>query len=66
MRRFQRRYQQSGRGIQVKKERFHTNEPNRNKSRESALRREAKKEEFEYLVKTGQLKKEPKRKPHRR
>lgn len=66
MRRFQRRYQQSGRGIQSRKIRFRVDEPNRNKGRESALRRQSKKEQFEYLMKTGQLKEEPKRKFRRR
>jgi ribosomal protein S21 len=66
LRRFQRRYQQSGRNIQMKKNRFHKAEPNRNKSRESALRRKAKKDEFEYLMKTGKLKEEPKKKYRRR
>lgn len=61
LRRFQRRYQQSGRGLQTKKIRFHKADPNRNKSRESALRRQTKKEQYEYQLKTGQLKEEPKR-----
>jgi hypothetical protein len=65
MRRFQRRYQQSGRGRQSRKIRFKMDEPNRNKSRESALRRQTKKEQFEYLLKTGQLKEEPKKKYRR-
>jgi len=62
LRRFQRRYQQSGRGIQTKKNRFHAGDPNRNQRRASALRREEKRMEYEYLTKTGQLKEEPKRK----
>ncbi|MBD3251004.1 hypothetical protein GF380_00795 [Candidatus Uhrbacteria bacterium] len=66
IRRFQRRYQQSGRGLQSKKIRFRTDEPNRNKQRSSALRRQSKKEEYEYLAKTGQLKEDPKRKYRRR
>ncbi|MFA5129708.1 MAG: hypothetical protein WC477_02170 [Patescibacteria group bacterium] len=66
LRRFQRRFQQSGRGIQTKKIRFHASEPNRNKARSSALRRQTKKVQYEYLLKTGQLKEEPKRKGGRR
>jgi ribosomal protein S21 len=61
MRRFQRRYQQSGRNLQSKKVRFHKDEPNRNRVRASALRRQSKKEQYEYLLKTGQLKEEPKK-----
>jgi hypothetical protein len=61
MRRFQRRYQQSGRKLQSKKVRFHKDEPNRNRVRASALRRQSKKEQYEYLLKTGQLKEEPKK-----
>lgn len=62
LRRFQRRFQQSGRGLQSKKIRFHTAEPNRNKDRKTALRRTEKKAEYEYLLKTGQLKEDPKKK----
>ncbi len=62
LRRFQRRYQQSGRSIQTKRTRFHAAEPNRNRRRESALFREEKRKEHEYLVKTGQYKEEPKKK----
>lgn len=62
LRRFQRRFQQSGRGLQSKKIRFHTSEPNRNKDRKTALRRTEKKVEYEYLLKTGQLKEDPKKK----
>lgn len=65
LRRFQRRYQQSGRSLQTKKVRFRTDEPNRNKRRTSALFREEKRKEHEYLVKTGQYKEEPKRKYRR-
>jgi ribosomal protein S21 len=66
LRRFQRRFQQSGRGLQSKKIRFHTSEPNRNKTRRSALRRTEKKSEYEYLLKTGQLKEDPKKNRGRR
>ncbi|HWQ99503.1 MAG TPA: 30S ribosomal protein S21 [Candidatus Methylomirabilis sp.] len=61
LRRFQRRYQQSGRGIQTKKIRFHASEPSKTKRHRSALFREAKRKEFDYLMKTGKLKEEPKR-----
>lgn len=66
LRRFQRRYQASGRNIQSKKIRFHSSEPNRNKSRSSALRKKNKKEEIEYLLKTGKLKEDPRRSKRRR
>ncbi|MDL1952817.1 hypothetical protein FBR07_01370 [Candidatus Uhrbacteria bacterium UHB] len=66
MRRFQRRYQQSGRGIQSKKVRFFEPRLNRTKKRALALRRNRKMEQQEYLLKTGKLKEEPKRKPFRR
>ncbi|OGL73931.1 hypothetical protein A3E39_01750 [Candidatus Uhrbacteria bacterium RIFCSPHIGHO2_12_FULL_60_25] len=61
LRRFQRRYQQSGRGIQTKRIRFHKSDPSKTKRHRSALFRVAKREEYEYLRKTGQLKEEPKR-----
>lgn len=61
LRRFQRRYQQSGRGIQTKKIRFHKSEPSKTKRHRSALYRVAKRKEYEYLAKTGQLKEEPKK-----
>lgn len=61
LRRFQRRYQQSGRGIQMKKIRFHKSEPSKTKRHRSALYRVVKRGEYEYLRKTGQLKEEPKR-----
>jgi ribosomal protein S21 len=62
LRRFQRRYQQSGRGLQAKKIRFHAGDTSRTKRHASALRREEKRTEYEYLLKTGQLKDEPKKK----
>ena len=66
LRRFQRRYQQSGKSLQVKKIRFHKGDPSRTKRRRSALRRVEKGAEYAYLAKTGQLKEEPKRPGHRR
>lgn len=60
-RRFQRRVQSSGRVLQAKKIRFHTKEDNPNQKRAGALRREEKREEFEYLVRAGKLKEEDRR-----
>lgn len=61
LRRFQRRMQASGKILQVKKVRFYVKDPNRNKRRESALRRADKRATYEYLAKTGQLKEQPKK-----
>lgn len=58
LRRFQRRVQSSGKILQAKKIRFHKKEGSKNKRRESALFREAKRLEYDYLIKTGQLKEE--------
>jgi len=58
LRRFQRRMQQGGIALEARKNRFHDKQPNRNKSRESALRRVTKRDQYEYLLKTGQLKEE--------
>ena len=55
-RRFQRRVQSSGRVLQAKKIRFREKPENPNQRRVGALRREEKREEFEYLVKSGKLK----------
>lgn len=66
LRRFQRRFQQSGKHIETKKRRFHDSGKNRNQRRDSALRREEKRAEYTYLMKTGQLKEEPKKKTFRR
>ncbi|HEU0051501.1 MAG TPA: 30S ribosomal protein S21 [Patescibacteria group bacterium] len=66
LRRFQRRFQQSGKNQEVRKRRFHSGNQNRNKRRKSALRREQMKSEYQYLAKTGQLKEELKRKPTHR
>lgn len=64
LRRFQRRVQSSGKVLQAKKIRFLKKDGSRNKRRESALFREAKRAEYEYQLKTGQLKDEP-RQPKR-
>jgi len=58
LRRFQRRVQSSGKILQAKKIRFKKPKGSKNKRRESALYREAKRSEHEYLVKTGQYKEE--------
>jgi len=66
LRRFQRRFQQSGKQIETKKRRFHDSGKNRNQRRDSALRRVQKSEQYAYLTKTGQLKEEPKKHSVRR
>lgn len=66
LRRFQRRHQESGRTIEVKRRRFHAKSENDNRRRESALYRIAKRDKYEYLLKTGQVQEDTKRKPARR
>ena len=66
LRRFQRRMQSSGKVLQAKKIRFHKKDPNLNRRRDSALRREEKRENYEYLAKTGQLKEDPRKKGPKR
>ncbi len=66
LRRFQRRFQQSGKNIETKKRRFHDTGKNKNQRRDSALRREQKRVQYAYLTKTGQLKEEPKKRPGHR
>jgi ribosomal protein S21 len=61
LRRFQRHIQGSGKLLQAKKVRFNSKKQNRNKRRESALYREEKRQLYNYLLKTGQLKEEPPR-----
>lgn len=61
LRRFQRRFQQSGKHIEMKHRRYHDSGKNRNQQRASALRREVKRSQYDYLTKTGQLKEEPKK-----
>mgnify|MGYP001591525777 CR=1 FL=1 len=61
LRRFQRRFQQSGKHLETKRRRYHNRGKNRNQQRASALRREKKTMQFVYLTKTGQLKEEPKK-----
>ncbi|HLD20601.1 MAG TPA: 30S ribosomal protein S21 [Patescibacteria group bacterium] len=54
-RRFSRRVQQSGSMLQVRKTRFHKDEPNKTKVKKSALRRLVSKARREYLIRIGQL-----------
>jgi len=58
LRRFNRRLLQSGRILQAKKVRFHAKNQNKNKLRASALRRNAIREEREFMIKTGKLREE--------
>ena len=58
MRRFGRRLNASGKQIEKKRRRFLESNENKNKRRESARRRVQKGEEYEYLLKTGQIKEE--------
>lgn len=64
-RRFQRRIQSSGKVLQAKKIRFLKKDEKPNKRRAGALRREEMRKKYEYELKTGKLKIEPKRKFHR-
>lgn len=66
LRRFQRRWQSSGKQIESKKRRFHDGGKNKNQRRDSALRRVTMGEKYNYLTKTGQLKEEPKKRGFRR
>ncbi|MBM5789888.1 30S ribosomal protein S21 [Candidatus Parcubacteria bacterium] len=65
LRRFGRRLQQSGNQLEARKIRFYKEKPNKNKMRESALRRKLMGEKREYLLRIGQVVDEP-RKPRRR
>jgi ribosomal protein S21 len=62
MRRVKKRWQQSGKILQVKKIRFFDRDKNRNMRRKSALHRLAVQSKIEYLTKTGQMPEDPKRK----
>jgi ribosomal protein S21 len=55
LRRFNKRLIQSGKVLQFKKVRFHTNEVSRNLKRKSALSRLKIRAEREYLKKIGRL-----------
>lgn len=61
MRRVKKRWQQSGKILQVKKIRFFDKEKNRNMRRKSALHRLTVQSKIEYLTKTGQLPEENKK-----
>ena len=66
LRRFQRRFQQSGKNLEMRKRRFHDGGASKTRRRDSALRREEMRVEYAYKAKTGQLKEEPKKKNYRR
>lgn len=61
LRRFQRRFQDSGRSIETRRRRFRSKQQNLTKRRASALRREEMRGQYEYMSKTGQLKEDPKK-----
>lgn len=67
LRRFSRRVQESGRILQAKKIRFHTNEKSKSAQQAGALRRLYLSERREYMLKTGKMKEEDfgRRKTHR-
>lgn len=60
-RRFTRRIQDSGKVITLRAERYHAKKPNRNKRRDSALRRLEIGLKRDYLLKTGKLVEEERR-----
>ncbi|MEA3249706.1 MAG: 30S ribosomal protein S21 [Patescibacteria group bacterium] len=66
LRRFSRRVQDSGRILQARKIRFHSNSPSKNSLKATALRREQIKEKREYLIKTGKATEEDFRRKKRR
>lgn len=59
LRRVKKRWQQSGKILQAKKIRFFKPKQNKTALRKSALHREEKRKEIEYLKKTRQLPEEP-------
>lgn len=65
LRRFGRRIQESGKVLEARKIRFFSEKPNKNKVRESALRRLEKREKRDYLMRIGQLKEEPRKQSRR-
>jgi len=65
LRRFQRRFQSSGKNLEMRRRRFRAGTVNKNRRRDSALRRVQKGSQYAYLAKTGQLKEEE-RQPRRR
>ena len=66
MRRVKKRWQQSGKILQVKKIRFFTGQKSKNMRRRSALHRLAKAEKITYLKKIGRLPEELLKKGGRR
>ena len=60
MRRVKKRWQQSGKILQVKKIRFFERKKNRNMRRKSALHRLTVQSKIEYLTKIGQMPEEKK------
>jgi ribosomal protein S21 len=61
LRRFQRRFQDSGRSLEARRRRFRSKAQNLTRRRDSALRREEMRGQYAYLAKTGQLKEDPKK-----
>ena len=59
MRRVKKRWQQSGKVLQVKKIRFHSRKLNKNMRKKSALHRLTVADKMEYLKKIGRLPEEP-------
>jgi ribosomal protein S21 len=60
-RRFTRRIQDSGKVLTLRAERYHAKKPNRNRRRDSAVRRIEMGAKREYLLKTGKLVEEERR-----
>jgi ribosomal protein S21 len=58
-RRFTRKVRSSGLLNQKKSKQFHARKPSKRAVRESAIRRAERKEEVEYLIKTGRLEPTP-------
>lgn len=54
LRRFGRRVQDSGRLLQARKIRFHSQAPSKNASKAKAIRRQELREKREYLIRSGQ------------
>lgn len=65
-RRFTRRIQQSGKVLTVRANRFRAKDPNKNRKRDSALRRLEMGAKREYLLKTGKVKEEDLQQARRR
>ena len=61
IRRVKKRWQQSGKILQVKKIRFHTRKASKNTRKKSALHRLAMSQKMEYLKKIGRLPEEERR-----